>query len=239
MDNGNEKPGYFAWLPPAVRYDPELPSTSKLIFAEISALTNLYGYCFATNAYLMALFEIGERTLQGHLKTLEGRGYIRIENGDGGPGRRRIFVNFSLPAQNPAENCGDPRKKLRGDPAENCGGNKRENRKDNNPPKPPKGQREKSPIREAPKWKPERFAGFWSFYPCHKSKQDAMRAWDQLQPSDELLATIAKALIRQKASKEWNREDARIPYAATYLRGARWEDEIDEPVREVDDSPWV
>lgn len=231
MTVNTEKPGFFAWLPPAVRYDRELPSTAKLLFAEISAMTHLYGYCFASNEHFIDLFEISERTLQGHLKVLESRGYIRIENGNGGAGRRRIYVNFNLPVQNPAENCGVPRKKLRGDPAENCGENNIVNNKHNNPPKTPQGEkraRKKNEPKDAPDWKPERFRGFWDYYPRHTSKQAAIKAWDALRPADELIDRIAEALRRQKATDEWSRGIG-IPYASTYLNQARWEDEVESP----------
>lgn len=76
-----------------------------------------------------------------------------------------------------------------------------------------------------PDWKPERFAGLWSFYPAkgRKNKQRAVKAWDKLRPDDELIAAIAHALVRLKATDEWQR-GVGIPYVATFLNGARWED---------------
>lgn len=76
-------------------------------------------------------------------------------------------------------------------------------------------------------WKQERFEGFWKFYPRGEDKQAAIRAWDKLKPSDELIAQIGGALIRQKQSDNWQRGIG-IPYAATYLNQRRWEDEISE-----------
>lgn len=95
-------------------------------------------------------------------------------------------------------------------------------------PLPPKGgrggRRRNKPPREAPDWKPERFAGLWQFYPKkgRQNKQDAMNAWDDLQPSDDLIATIGRALQKLKATDDWQR-GVGIPYVATFLRGARWE----------------
>lgn len=92
--------------------------------------------------------------------------------------------------------------------------------------------RKRKEPREAPDWKPERFAGFWKFYPKagRKDKQRAMDAWDKLHPDDALIDTIARALVRLKATEEWRREIG-IPYAATFLNGARWADadELDAP----------
>ena len=75
-----------------------------------------------------------------------------------------------------------------------------------------------------PKWKPERFAAFWKFYPRGENKQRAVRAWDKLKPDDALIATMGRALAKQKASPDWQRGIG-IPHASTWLNGRRWEDE--------------
>lgn len=85
------------------------------------------------------------------------------------------------------------------------------------------GRRAKRTLRKAPDWKPERFAGFWSYYPRGENKQRAMDAWDKLRPDDDLIDTIAKALLVLKASEDWQRGIG-IPHAATFLNNARWED---------------
>ena len=245
MTENTEKPGFWAVLPSAVRYDRELPSTAKLLYAEISALTDQKGYCFAPNSYFMNLYGISERTLQDHLRSLKVRGFIRILDGEGGSGRRKIFAGINPLLDNPAENCGDPREKLRGNPAENCTHNSIENNIENkDPPKPPKGEkraRKKNEPKDAPDWKPERFRGFWDYYPRHTSKQAAIKAWDALRPADELIDRIAEALRRQKATDEWSRGIG-IPYASTYLNQARWTDEPDpdpEPEQEEVHRIWL
>lgn len=93
-----------------------------------------------------------------------------------------------------------------------------------NPPIAPQGgRREKATSRAAPEWKPERFEGFWKFYPRGEKKQAAIRAWDKLRPDDELIAQIGRSLKRQKASEDWQRGIG-IPYASSYLNGERWTD---------------
>lgn len=56
-----------------------------------------------------------------------------------------------------------------------------------------------------------------------------MRAWDKLKPSDELIDTIAKALMRQLRTDEWSRGIG-VPHLSSYLNGRLWLDaeEIDE-----------
>jgi hypothetical protein len=216
-----QKPGYWAVLPAAVRYDPQLPPSAKILYAEISALTDQRGFCFASNDYFQKLFQISDRTLQRLFKSLQKNGYIRIQDGDGGAGRRKIYAGINPLAENPDKNVGVTPTKMSG-----SNNNSIEN---NNPPtSPPGGERAKTPKKE-PSWKPKRFAGFWNFYPksAHKSKQAAIKAWDQLKPSDELIDEIAKALRRQMATDQWKRGIG-IPYPSTYLRQRRWEDEIDD-----------
>lgn len=233
-----QKPGYWAVLPAAVRYDPQLPPSAKILYAEISALTDQRGFCFASNDYFRKLYGMSERTLQEQLRALKRRGYIAISDGDGGAGRRKIYAGINPMQDNPAENCGVTPQKTAG-----SNNNKKDN---NNPPtSPPGGERAKEKtVKREPSWKPKRFAGFWNYYPksAHKSKQAAIKAWDQLKPGDELIDEIAKALRRQMATDQWQRGIG-IPYPSTYLRQRRWEDEIADPEApdppEEEGLPWI
>mgnify|MGYP004511415135 FL=1 len=97
----------------------------------------------------------------------------------------------------------------------------------NNPPySPPKGDGEEPRKRRSkttPAWKPERFEGFWAYYPRGENRMGAVRAWDKLKPDDALIETIGRALQVLKATPVW-RDGVGIPYAATFLNGRRWED---------------
>ncbi len=243
MDENVQKPGYWAVLPATVRYDQQLPEGAKVLYAEISSLTYETGYCFASNEYFRKLYRWSERTVQRHLKALESGGYIRIEDGDGGAGRRRIYAGINPLAQNPDKNVGvqvGTPTKLSPNPDKIVTRNSKENNM--SPHKAPQGaaRAKKEPMKQ-PDWKPERFAGFWQYYPIHTSKQAAMKAWDRLKPGDELIATIGKALRRQMATDQWQRGIG-IPYPSTYLRQRRWEDEIadpEEPDPPDEGLPWI
>ena len=91
---------------------------------------------------------------------------------------------------------------------------------------------QKSVHKDAPDWKPERFAGLWDYYPRkgRKNKQRAIAAWDKLQPDDALIDTMARSLAKLKATEEWQRNIG-IPHVATWLNGERWRDadELDGP----------
>ena len=222
------KPHYWGVMPAEVRYCPGLPATAKVLYTEISALTQMDGICVKDNAYFCQLYKISERTLQRQLKALERRGYIQILDGEGGAGRRKIFAGIN-PLANPDKNDGVTPTKMSGPPDKNVTQNKKEIRKENDPPKAPQGA-------SVPKWKPERFEAFWRYYPAipdgnghgrRPAKDRAARAWDRLRPDDQTLALMGQALRRQKESRQW-REGVGIPYASTWLNRRAWEEELED-----------
>lgn len=97
----------------------------------------------------------------------------------------------------------------------------------NTPYSPPQGDgaetKRKRGRKTTPDWKPERFEGFWAYYPRGENRMGAVRAWDKLKPDDALISEIGRALQTLKASQAW-REGIGIPYASTFLNQRRWED---------------
>ena len=85
-----------------------------------------------------------------------------------------------------------------------------------------------------PKGDKGRFEQFWAAYPRKDGKADARKAFAKLKVTDEKLTMLLDALARQRRSDQWTRENGRyIPYASTWLNGARWEDaepEISRPM---------
>ncbi|WP_341844053.1 conserved phage C-terminal domain-containing protein [Latilactobacillus sakei] len=71
-----EEPNYYAIIPANVRYDKRLIQGAKLLYGEITALSNQKGYCWASNNYFMKLYEVSRFTIQAWLKSLEDCGYI-------------------------------------------------------------------------------------------------------------------------------------------------------------------
>ena len=72
------------------------------------------------------------------------------------------------------------------------------------------------------------FEKFWKAYPRKESKIDARKAFMKLKPDDELLDKILSAIEARKQTKAWQGEKRFIVLPAGWLRGERWEDEIDE-----------
>jgi hypothetical protein len=70
------------------------------------------------------------------------------------------------------------------------------------------------------------FTRFWLLYPKRVARQDAVKAWCQLNPSPTLVEEILAALDWQRRQPDWQRDNHRyVPYPATWLRHGRWQDE--------------
>lgn len=74
-----EKPNYYAIIPSNVRYNNNLTEISKLLYGEITALSNKFGMCFAKNAYFAELYGVTERTITRNIKLLEKNNLIILE----------------------------------------------------------------------------------------------------------------------------------------------------------------
>ena len=75
----NEKPSFYAVLPAYVRYEKRLKPAERLLFAEISALTNKFGYCTASNGYFADLYETRKETVSKWISHLSELGFLRLE----------------------------------------------------------------------------------------------------------------------------------------------------------------
>jgi predicted transcriptional regulator len=89
----NEKPSYYGILPANVRYSKEISSSSKLVYTEITALTQKEGYCYASNAYFAELYDVSERTVTNWIKELDDAGFIDVKFEKDARGTyRKIFL---------------------------------------------------------------------------------------------------------------------------------------------------
>ena len=79
MNVKHEKPSYYAIIPASVRYDKRLKPAERLLYAEISALTNKYGYCNASNGYFADLYEVGKTTVSHWIAKLINYGYLHVD----------------------------------------------------------------------------------------------------------------------------------------------------------------
>ena len=73
-----EKPNYYAIIPSNVRYS-NLKPNAKLLYGEITALSNKTGYCFASNNYFAKLYGVSKNTVSRWIADLKSLGFITIE----------------------------------------------------------------------------------------------------------------------------------------------------------------
>lgn len=73
------RPSYYAVLTAEVRYDKNLSASEKLFYAEITALTQMNGSCYASNAYFAELYGVARSTISLWVSNLVKAGYISVE----------------------------------------------------------------------------------------------------------------------------------------------------------------
>lgn len=73
-----EQPNYYAMIPANVRYDKNLSANAKLLYAELTALSNKNGYCHASNQYLAELYDLSKGSISRIISDLSNSGYIKV-----------------------------------------------------------------------------------------------------------------------------------------------------------------
>ncbi len=70
------------------------------------------------------------------------------------------------------------------------------------------------------------FEDFWKKYPRRVAKKDAEKAWRAVDPAEH--EKLMLAIDTQKRSEQWKRDNGQyVPYPASWLRGERWNDELE------------
>ena len=74
-----EKKGYYAIIPANVRYDKRITPNAKLLYGELTALSNEKGYCWAGNQYFSDLYEVSKQSISSWIGQLRDAGYIAVQ----------------------------------------------------------------------------------------------------------------------------------------------------------------
>ena len=222
----------YAIIPNAVLEDETLRPNAKLLYAKVSSLQRINGFCYASNDYLSKGLGLKSKdTVTKLLRQLTDAGYVSIEiirDENNAVTGRKIYLatNPSISDTPPGQIDGRSRTNILEVPDKQAGplpdkyptkniSNK--NKAKNTPSKSPKGDG----------WE-QAFDVFWEAYPKKKDKHDARRAFAKLRDKVEP-STLLSALERQKQSPQWRKDNGQyIPYPATWLHGRRWEDEPEE-----------
>jgi len=92
MENKN----YYAIIPAPVRYCKNLKANEKLMYGELTALSNDKGFCFASNEYFSNLYDVSKTSISKWISNLEKNGFIKIkmiyERGTKQIKQRQIYI---------------------------------------------------------------------------------------------------------------------------------------------------
>ena len=72
-----ENPSYYAIIPANIRYDNTLKANEKLLYGEITCLTQSTGKCFASNAYFAELYGVSKTSISVWINNLIKKGYLK------------------------------------------------------------------------------------------------------------------------------------------------------------------
>lgn len=113
-----EMPSYYTITPAPIRYS-DAPPREILMYGEITALSNKYGYCTAGNDYFARLYDKDKGTVSGWITDMVKRGWIRRElimEGNQVKQRRLYLEPLPIPKKSegvPDKNRGGYPKKIR------------------------------------------------------------------------------------------------------------------------------
>ena len=210
-----EHPSCYSILTADVRYDKRLKPNEKLLFSEITALSNKRGYCNASNNYFAQLYDVTTVTASNWVNHLKDRGYIDVEMIYDGKQikERRIFVN-SNPIK---ENFNTPKEKVEDPIKNNFKGGIKEKFKENI-----------TRFNNTSKNKQleEDFEKLWKLYPRKEGKKKAFEAYKRAikngTTNKEIQTGIVNYLTQirvQRTNKQY------IKQGSTWFNGECWNDE--------------
>lgn len=210
-----EHPSYYSILTADVRYDKRLKPNEKLLFSEITALSNKRGYCNASNNYFAQLYDVTTVTASNWVNHLKDRGYIDVEMIYDGKQikERRIFVN-SNPIK---ENFNTPKEKVEDPIKNNFKGGIKEKFKENI-----------TRFNNTSKNKQleEDFEKLWKLYPRKEGKKKAFEAYKRAIKKGTTNKDIQTGIVNyltqirvQRTNKQY------IKQGSTWFNGECWNDE--------------
>lgn len=210
----NEKPGYYAILPPDVRYDKQLPQGAKLLYSEITALSNKNGYCWASNDYFAKLYSVSIGTIKSWLKCLEDNSYIRrvIKYKSGSKEVEQRFISLAPRSENLPPSV----RKLTHPRSENC--------PDNNTSINTKNIRASSTLESD-------FEKLWKLYPKKIGKKPALAAYKRAMSRKKNPATnrqIQDGIVAyRQLIKSKGTEKRFVKDGSTFFNQEAWNDYLE------------
>lgn len=219
-----KEPSYYGIIPAPVRYDNELPPRAKILYSEITALSNTKGFCYASNGYFAKLYDVNKGSISRLISKLEKRKHVNVIITKTEEGTERKIYPIDKKEQGGTQKCvGGDTKTLNGlDKKEYH--NTKENNKVNNLEKQVKDLLEQnkklsSKLGQKPETTP--FDEFWEIYDHKKSKSVSLKAWKKITDKEKALALEAVPQYLVYIRKN----NVSQCHASTWLNQKRWDDD--------------
>lgn len=210
------KRNYYAIIPADVRYDKRLNSSEKLLYGEITCLTNDTGVCWAQNSYFSELYGVSIRTVSRWLQTLSDNGYISVDLHTTETG---AIINryISIKERHPHDkNVYTPRQKCLYPPDKNVVENNKNIIINNNIKK--NKQKESEFVTE--------FETVWNEYPKKVGKDKSLKYYIKARQSGVEYETILDGINRYKKQIELQETKRQfVKDGSTWFNNACWQDE--------------
>lgn len=210
-----DKPNYYAIITADVRYDNRLSDSEKIMYAEITSLSQKNGQCWASNDYFAKLYEVSNSTISRRISKLKKLGYISVE---------MIYKTNSKVIEKRII-------KIDNTYTQNCiGGIRnndttpiRKNAQENNTSKSNITSINNNPI--VPSEKEQLFNEFWELYPRKINKKKSQSAYNKI--TKEMHDIIIDDLKKRVNTDLWKKDKGKfVMHPTTYLNGERWNDEL-------------
>ena len=224
-----ETPTYFAIIPADVRYDKDLRPNEKLLYGEITALSDKHGYCWATNRYFAELYEVTPKCVSKWINHLIEKGYLFskiIYEEDGKTVSQRIICvrPITLQEEPPIRQKEDTPIHQKEDTLSikssniiiQDNNNTRVNDKEIN---------KESQLKND-------FEELWKLYPRKRGKEAAYKAYKKAIKEGTTNEEIRQGIMNLLEDIRKNRTEERfIPYGSTFFNGKGWTDELGSEIR--------
>lgn len=219
------RPNYYAIIPANVRYNKNLSPNAKLLYGEITALCNAEGFCWATNAYFMELYDVTKRSVQSWLSQLENEGFISVvlTNQGSNDSIRKIYI-----VSPHEEKFTTPRKKMHGGHEEKCTTPHEEKCTHNNTSINTTNNNTKNKTNKSisPQLEQE-FETLWQLYPRKIGKKKAFDAFKKARKIKKVsYESIKNGLYKYLEYINLRQiEEQFIMHGSTWFNQEKWQDE--------------
>jgi hypothetical protein len=187
-----------------------LPPTAQIVFCWICYHCNQDGVCWPSLDVLCEECGIKKRTAIYNIKILIERGHLKKTRRPNRANVYELIINDTSSTEKvaPETYSNDEALKLE------CTKNSK--------PKP----------KPKPKPKSELFEKFWAAYPRKKEKGRAIKTFNKINPSSELVDKMIEAIYLQEQERKLEKGDIQyVRYGSTWLNDAGWKDEVDLTIK--------